>query len=62
MSEAERAAQTAMSQPRVLVVDDDPLALKLLDKALSLAGYEVVKAGSGAEALRPAGCHPPRAG
>jgi DNA-binding NtrC family response regulator len=40
-----------MEPPRVLVVDDDPLTLKLLEKTLSLAGYDVVKAQSGTDAL-----------
>jgi DNA-binding NtrC family response regulator len=43
-----------MSRRRVLVVDDDRLTLKLLDKALGLAGYEVVQAGSGEQALEAA--------
>ena len=40
-----------MSGPRILAVDDDRMTLKLLDKTLSLAGYEVVKAESGEVAL-----------
>jgi putative two-component system response regulator len=36
---------------RVLVVDDEPLNLKLLEAALTSRGYEVVKAGSGPDAL-----------
>jgi DNA-binding NtrC family response regulator len=40
-----------MERPRVLVVDDDPLTLKLLRKTLELAGYEVATAESGAQAL-----------
>jgi len=38
------------ARPRVLVVDDDPLTVKLLEKALGLAGYDVTGARSGAEA------------
>jgi DNA-binding NtrC family response regulator len=40
-----------MEPARILVVDDDPLTLKLLAKTLGLAGYEVVTAESGARAL-----------
>jgi CheY-like chemotaxis protein len=43
-----------MSPPRVLVVDDDLLALEALDETLGPAGYEIVQAGNGAEALEPA--------
>ncbi len=37
---------------RVLVVDDDPACLRLFHKQLSSAGYDVVEAQDGAEALR----------
>ena len=37
---------------RVLVVDDNPDAAHMLSALLRIAGYEVTKAGSGAEALR----------
>lgn len=37
---------------RVLIVDDDLLCLQLLKKQLSSAGYDVVEARNGAEALR----------
>jgi DNA-binding NtrC family response regulator len=40
-----------MNAGRILVVDDDALSLKLLEKALEIEGYEVVTAQSGAEAL-----------
>jgi len=36
---------------RVLIVDDDPMMLKLLEKHLTSGGYEVVSAADGAEAL-----------
>ena len=36
---------------RVLVVDDQPANVRLLDQLLTLSGYEVVTASSGAEAL-----------
>ena len=37
---------------RVLVVDDDPAAVELLQEFLLAKGYEVLTAGDGAEALR----------
>ena len=36
----------------VLVVDDEPAQLRLVDQVLTSNGYEVVKAGSGQEAIR----------
>jgi two-component system OmpR family response regulator len=40
--------------PRLLVVDDEPTILELLSGSLRFAGYEVVTATSGAEAIRGA--------
>ncbi len=37
--------------PRVLVVDDDPGILKLVDRALGSKGYEILKATTGTEGL-----------
>ncbi|MCA1644513.1 MAG: response regulator, partial [Chloroflexi bacterium] len=37
--------------PRILVVDDEPRNVRLLEAILVPLGYEVVAAGSGAEAL-----------
>jgi two-component system, OmpR family, response regulator len=37
---------------RLLVVDDEPTILELLSGSLALAGFEVMKAASGAEAVR----------
>jgi two-component system, OmpR family, KDP operon response regulator KdpE len=37
---------------KVLVVDDEPILVKLVDQVLSEKGYEVLKAGSGQEALK----------
>ncbi|MCK4274430.1 MAG: response regulator transcription factor [Dehalococcoidales bacterium] len=37
---------------KVLVVDDEPAQLRLVDQVLTSNGYEVVKAGSGQEAIR----------
>jgi FixJ family two-component response regulator len=51
---------------RILVVDDDPTSLKLLDLILNKEGYQVMTASNGLEALRKArlespdfdpGCH-----
>jgi two-component system response regulator MprA len=39
-------------KPRVLVVDDDPNLLRMLRRGLTLAGYDVVAAEDGDEALR----------
>ncbi len=38
--------------PRVLIVDDDPAALVLLEGHLSVAGYHVLRAENGVEAMR----------
>lgn len=37
---------------RILVVDDAPAVLEVLEEILTRAGHEVVRAGNGAEALR----------
>lgn len=39
---------------RILVVDDDPTSLKLLDLILNKEGYQVMTASNGLEALRKA--------
>lgn len=44
---------------RVLVVEDDPSGRYLLCQVLKNAGYEVIEASDGAEALRLASEHPP---
>lgn len=41
-----------MSLPRILVVDDEPQIQRFLKPALSAAGYEVIEAGTGGEALK----------
>ena len=41
-----------MSQPRILVVDDEPQIQRFLNPSLSAAGYEVIAAATGAEALK----------
>ncbi len=37
---------------KVLIIDDDPTFLRLVDQVLTQQGYEVLKAGSGQEGLR----------
>jgi two-component system KDP operon response regulator KdpE len=44
---------------RVLVVDDEPQIVRALDINLRARHYEVLTAGSGAEALSVAAAHPP---
>ncbi|WP_101951809.1 response regulator [Mycobacterium sp. 3519A] len=43
-----------MTPRRILVVEDNPLNLKLVRDVLSFAGYDVVEAQSGEEGLRVA--------
>jgi putative two-component system response regulator len=47
----EYAQQVPESVNKVLVVDDEPLNIRLLEDLLSSAGYEVVTASSGEEAI-----------
>ena len=39
------------SEKKILIVDDDPITLKMLEKILLSAGYWVIKATNGKEAL-----------
>ena len=48
-----------MSAARILVVEDNPLNLKLVRDVLGAAGYDVVSATSGEDGLRMATEHPP---
>ena len=48
-----------MSTRRVLVVEDNPLNLKLVRDVLQVAGYHVIEAQSGEEGLRIAKEDPP---
>lgn len=48
-----------MTKRRVLLVDDDPSILKIFSKHLELAGYEVVNASDGEEALAEIQREPP---
>ncbi|WP_282104949.1 MULTISPECIES: response regulator transcription factor [unclassified Crossiella] len=47
-------AMAATAGTKVLVVDDEPYITELLATTLRLAGYDVLTAGSGAEAVRAA--------
>jgi two-component system, cell cycle sensor histidine kinase and response regulator CckA len=47
------------SAPRVLVVDDEDIILRFADRALTTAGYEVVEAPDGPEALQLVDAQPP---
>jgi CheY-like chemotaxis protein len=55
------AAPPGPAPARVLLVDDDPAALALQAAALAPAGYEVVRAGGGAEGIALALRHRPDA-
>jgi DNA-binding response OmpR family regulator len=46
-------------KPRVLIVDDEPDVLELVDFQLSGEGFEVLRAANGLEALRRARCETP---
>jgi two-component system phosphate regulon response regulator PhoB len=46
-------------KPRILVVDDEPDAVDLIEFNLKQAGYAVSTAGDGAEALKKARAQPP---
>jgi two-component system cell cycle response regulator DivK len=48
-----------MSDARILLVEDNPLNLKLLRDVLLASGYDVVTATSGEEALTVAATDPP---
>lgn len=48
-----------MTPRRILVVEDNPLNLKLVRDVLQFAGYDVVEAKSGEEGLRVAQQDPP---
>lgn len=47
------------STPRILLVDDDPMNLILLEELLQVQGYETLSASSGVEALRLAKTYEP---
>lgn len=41
-----------MDRKKILIVDDDPVFVRLVEKALTCKGYEVLEAGGGQEGLR----------
>lgn len=49
-----------MENPKILVIDDEPRNLKLVEACLSPNGYDVVTAASGQEALKMLGTLRPR--
>lgn len=51
-SPARPAAGAAEGRPRVLVIEDDPPALELIQKVLEAAGMEAIPARGGPEGLR----------
>ena len=48
-----------MTASRILVVEDNPLNLKLIRDVLQISGYDVIEAQSGEEGLRVAAENPP---
>ena len=48
-----------MTPRRILVVEDNPLNLKLVREVLTFAGYDVIEAQSGEDGLRAAQEDPP---
>src|SRR5256714_13667527 len=49
---AGRKGLNIVNRYRILIVDDDAMAREILKRILEHAGYEVMTAGSGPEALR----------
>ncbi|MEJ2009048.1 MAG: response regulator [Acidobacteriota bacterium] len=50
MSEADNQPEAKREVPRILVADDDPVSLRMLQKALEKCGHEVIVARDGTEA------------
>lgn len=50
-AEIEELKELAQSRPKILIVDDDPLILSLLEVTLASNGHEVVQAKDGNEAV-----------
>src|SRR5690606_15241535 len=48
----ELQATAVQIKPEILIVDDDPLQLKLLEKALSDAGVDLVLSANGTDTMR----------
>jgi len=57
---SKRLASFVRMKPRVLIVDDEPDVLELVDFKLSGEGFEVVRAANGLEALSKARCESPQ--
>jgi two-component system, OmpR family, response regulator len=58
-SAASRAVPADEREARLLVVDDEPTIVELLSGCLRFAGFDVLTAGSGEEAMRAAAAEPP---
>ena len=54
-----QTSRPSAMKPRILAVDDEPDALELISTNLSSAGFVVVTAEDGEEALRKARANPP---
>ncbi|GAB6058838.1 GGDEF domain-containing response regulator [Desulfonatronum parangueonense] len=50
---------TDAASPSILIIDDDPMVLMILENALAKAGYVVRKSSAGAEGLAAARMEPP---
>src|SRR5437667_11010160 len=44
--------KTAVTRPLLMVVDDEPPVLKVIERLAGKAGFDVVTCGSGSEAMR----------
>src|SRR5690606_10963029 len=55
----ENAQRLVHGAPTILVVDDDPAALRLLSRSLVKEGYRVIEARTGKEAIDQARAHRP---
>jgi CheY-like chemotaxis protein len=51
MMENNQRAFTSVGKKKILVVDDDPTTLKMLEGILGAAGYDVVRASAGQDAI-----------
>lgn len=54
LSKIERLAQKGRKAHRVLVIDDNPADISLIEEMLKIDGYEVLKAASGVEGVKTA--------
>lgn len=54
LSKIEKLASSGRRTKRVLVIDDNPADISLIEEMLKLDGYEVLKAASGVEGLKKA--------